>query len=359
MNWDEELISWQEYLRLDRLLAEENQYPDMPNLADILLQNEKLAREVSDNVVKSATQSMEQSKSIGEFLLCILFSILSRTAWIVWALPTFFWIWPYYRYVCSILNHHIPRYQVVAAWMVVFVKHDPVRFTTKGRPAGVRWTSADLFQIWFLLAVPILYRTSLQIPRHLRNLKKVADQKFNGFLDQVFPMDDIVEFCKPIDPATTPDEKKKDLKTLQEEAVEELYSNIEIPGYDRKLRTQSRKYTHDRNLYFSSSKYKHNVQQRQPISGYSIIPRFPTSFDRQGNPLPPTSVKVVTYNDCGTQTDLPELADVSKGTVTSAEDVEVNTVPGSEQAATTSYDRGTQTDLEGLTRASEGALFST
>jgi hypothetical protein len=152
-----------------------------------------------------AVNSPEQL-SLGVFLLRVLFSITVHTAWLFWRLPVWLWIMPYYNYVRYSMNSRLTWTSVAAAWLVCCVDHDPLKFTTSGRPVGVRFTLSDIYQLWYLLAAPVLYRTTFQLLRFLTGIYiKAAEGLGNAFGTGLHIPNYILDYYQRTPPAAASD----------------------------------------------------------------------------------------------------------------------------------------------------------
>ncbi|EFY86684.1 hypothetical protein MAC_07282 [Metarhizium acridum CQMa 102] len=217
MMWDEESSMFDEVMGIDQLLN--SLYMDQPT--------ETLPRRNLPG---------EEELSLGALLLQVLLAAVIRFSWLLWRLSMSIWILLYYPYIRCLLNIRIPFFVGLTAWLVLLTDHDPLSFTTRGRPAGVWFTSADLYQLWYWFAAPILCRTVYHFPSLLRDIHAKAAQDFNDAIEVDIGLSEyVIECYKPTPPQSVSDYAFRLL--LREIHLDRVDANIDNPEYDRKSRT--------------------------------------------------------------------------------------------------------------------------
>ncbi|KID75347.1 uncharacterized protein G6M90_00g059630 [Metarhizium brunneum] len=219
MTWNEESAMFDELIRIDQFLN--SLHMDKPT-----------------ETLPSRNLPSEEEISLRAVLLQILFAVVIRLSWLLWRLSMSMCIWIllYFPYIRCILNNRIPFFVGLTAWLVLLTDHDPLSFTTRGRPDGVRFTSADLYQLWYWFAAPILCRTVYHFPCLLRDIHAKAAQDFNDAFEVDISLSEyVVECYKPTPPQSAFDHASRLL--LREINLGRIDANIDNPEYDWKTRT--------------------------------------------------------------------------------------------------------------------------
>ncbi|OAA46937.1 hypothetical protein NOR_02573 [Metarhizium rileyi] len=231
---------------------------------DAIMQDDRLLESLlmdqMTTSLQSQTLSVREDLALGELLVQILIAAVFRFSWLLWRLLVAMWLPLYYPYLRLILSHQIPVYVSLAAWLVFLADHDPLAFTIRDRPVGVCFTSADVYQLWYWLAAPILFKTAFRLPTFPRKLYNKAASIFNNALDiDIGLFEHVIECYKPTPPKAPADNVLRGL--LRETHLDDIDANIDNPEYDWENHCLFPR--EDSNIHFGWDTYFEAVKKRE------------------------------------------------------------------------------------------------
>lgn len=281
------------------------------------LRNDINAEQVVESLVEQ-TKPVEESVSLGQFLFRILFGLFTRLAWLIWSLPLMLWAFPYFIYVRFMWTTRIPVYLIMFAWAICFVDHNPTGFTTNGRPAGVRFTTDDFWQLWFVLAAPILCRTTLQFPSFLRSIHEKAEKEFSNAFDVEISLESHVTDCyKPTPPGSAADVYyEAQFADKVRHLIDNMPQNMEYDSIRRIVVPKKIDPHVGWDMYMSNRKRAERRRGRRPQPAntkaltFKFGPRYKLNekeVNEDGEKLTKKTLIIIEHRHDGTETDLEKL----------------------------------------------------
>ncbi|KZZ92087.1 hypothetical protein AAL_06297 [Moelleriella libera RCEF 2490] len=315
MAWDDDILNFQEYRRLEAMVADEFARQEGPTLGEILLRRDQVRHRLASLVQNRTQQANSASASLGKSSQSYSNDVAWRACELLRSLALAFVFVPYCHYVRWIFAVQLSYHHVFLAWLVVLMQLSPLSIATGERPKDTPWGLA-FGHVHFALAAPVLYRTALQMPTFAISLYDELVKRFSDAFDVEIALSEQVINCyEPTKPGSLCDSHYLALKF--EEFVEKHDINTDNPSYDWKRRSSNREVQdHGLDMYFSSLKHKaRRSRTGRPVSRFTILPRFKPTFDKHGQMRPPVCLRVRTYCDFGTQTADEALTNVPREAV--------------------------------------------